>query len=113
MIKRIAYFEGQIHPGKEEAFFAFVTERMIPIWTRFPTARRVEVLRSVSSDDGAHSYPPVLQITYADLAAVEATLASPVRDEGRLATQELLKLFDGRVFHINFELADFAGPAAA
>jgi hypothetical protein len=47
MFKRLAFFEGAIRPGREAAFDAYVNERLVPLWTRFPKALRVEVLREV------------------------------------------------------------------
>ena len=83
MIKRFAFFEGAIKPGCETAFDAYVNEKLVPLWTRFPGALRVEVLREVEAEDGSHRYPMALATTYPDKAAIATALASPVRYESR------------------------------
>jgi len=113
MYLRAAFFEGSIRPGCEEAFHRFVDERLVPLWTRFPGATRVEVLREVEAEDGSHRYPMVLQLTYPDREAIGRALASPVRHESRAVTQELLKMFDGRVFHVVYRHAAHAMAADA
>jgi hypothetical protein len=49
----------------------------------------------------------VLQITYPSRAAIEDALASKVRFESREATTGLLAMFEGRVFHVVYGLADY------
>ena len=97
MLKRLAFFEGAIRPGREADLDAYVTEKLVPLWTRFPKAVRVEVLREVDAEDGSHRYPMVLEITYPDRAAVEDALASAVRAQGREVTKGLDQFFDGRI----------------
>ena len=47
----------------------------------------------VLRDDGAPEYPLILAISYPDLAAVDAALASPARAEGKAATESVLERF--------------------
>lgn len=108
MLKRLAFFEGVIRSGCEAAFDAYVNERLVPLWTRFPKAVRVEVLRETQAEDGAHRYPMVLCTTYPDRAAIDEALASPVRFESREVTKGLFEFFEGRIFHVVYELADHA-----
>ena len=90
-----------------------MTEKLVPLWRRFPKAVRVEVLREVEAEDGSHRYPMVLEITYPDRAAVAEALASAVRTESREVTKGLSQFFDGRIFHVVYGLAEHApGPAA-
>ncbi len=108
MLKRLAFFEGAIRPGREAAFDAYVNERLVPLWTRFPKALRIEVLREVEAEDGSQRYPMVLCTTYPDRKAIEEALASPVRFESREVTKGLFEFFDGRNFHVDYELGDHA-----
>ena len=108
MFKRLAFFEGVVRPGREAAFDAYVNHELAPLWRKFPKAVRVEVLREVEAEDGSHRYPMVLEITYPDRAAIAIALASPARAEGREATKGLHEFFDGRIFHVVYELADHA-----
>lgn len=103
MIIRYALFEGTIHEGREAEFRAFVKERLVPLWTRFPGAEEVRVLDGLERDEGAPTYAMALSIRYPDMAAVETALQSPVRFESREVTGELLKMFTGKVHHHVFE----------
>ena len=112
MMKRLAFFEGAIRPGRAAEFDAYVTDRLVPLWTQFPGAARVEVLREVEAEDGSHRYPMVLEITYPNRAAIENALASPVRAQSREVTKGLLEFFDGRIFHVVYRLAAHDAAAA-
>lgn len=111
MIIRYALFEGTIHAGKEEAFRAFVKERLVPLWTQFPGATEVRVLDGLSRDEGAPAYAMALAIVYPDLAAVDEALKAPVRFQSREVTGELLTMFDGKVHHHVFDANQYQ-PAA-
>jgi hypothetical protein len=111
MYKRLAFFEGTISHGREAEFDAYIRERLVPLWTQFPGATRVEVLREVEAEDGSHRYPLVLQTTYPDRGAIENALASKVRYESREATKGLLAMFEGRIFHVVYKLDDYATSA--
>ena len=112
-MKRLAFFEGEIRPGRAAELDAYVTEELVPLWTRFPGAARVEVLREVEAEDGSHRYPMVLEITYPNRACLEEALASPVRAESREVTKGLAQFFDGRIFHVVYRLACHELAAAA
>ncbi len=112
MIKRLAFFEGAIRPGREAELDAYVTQKLVPLWRRFPKALHVEVLREVEAEDGSHRYPMVLETTYPDRAAIAEALASAVRFESREVTKGLSQFFDGRIFHVVYQVAEH-GPAAA
>ena len=107
MIVRYALFEGTIHEGREQEFRAFVKERLVPLWTRFPGAEEVRVMDGLDRDDGAPVYAMALAIRYPDLAAVEKALQATVRFESREVTGELLKLFTGKVHHHIFSANDY------
>ncbi|MDH6266214.1 hypothetical protein M2360_001610 [Rhizobium sp. SG_E_25_P2] len=108
MIIRYALFEGEIHAGMEEEFRAFVKEKLVPLWTRFPGAEEIRVLDGLDRDEGAPVYAMALAIRYPDMAAVEQALASDVRVESRAVTGELLKMFTGKVHHHLFSANEYA-----
>lgn len=107
MIIRYALFEGRIHEGREAEFRAFVRDKLVPLWTRFPGAEEVRVQHGLERDEGAPHYAMVLAIRYPDMAAVELALGSDVRSSSREVTGHLLKMFDGRVHHHVFEVDDY------
>lgn len=105
MIVRQAFFDGSIRPGQETAFKAYVAEKLLPMWLRFPGIREVRVLYNVERDEGAPSYPMVLSTMYDSREALAAALESPVRHESREATKELFDMFEGHIYHHVFDLA--------
>ena len=109
MITRLAFFEGSIKPGQEAAFDAYVVEKLVPLWTRFPTVIDVKVMREISRDEGAPAFPLMLAITYPSQEGMEEALVSPVRMESREVTKGLFEYFEGRIFHVN-GAALWAGP---
>lgn len=100
MITRYALFEGKVHEGQTEAFRRAVLEEVLPRWKAFPGALAVRVSFAEFRDAGAPEYPMVLAISYPDLAAVEAALASPARTQAKAATDSVLaRFFSGRIHH--------------
>jgi len=104
MYIRCAFFEGRVKPGCENAFATFVKDRLVPLWTKFPGADEVRVLRQKESDTIEPHYAMVLSIRYPSLAAIEEALKSDVRQKSRGETAELVKMFEGRIFHTVFEV---------
>ena len=108
MITRYAFFEGEIHAGRESEFREFVKARLVPLWTQFPGATEVRVMDELERDDGSPPYAMILAIRYPTRADVARALESPVRFQSREVTQELLKMFTGRVHHHVCQTADYA-----
>jgi len=99
MLTRTAIYEGKIKPGKINEFFNRVRDELEPIWVRFPNATAVRVQRVNAADDGAPSIVMILEMDFADMAAIEACLADPIRSEAHAKTEAVMKLFDGRFYH--------------
>jgi antibiotic biosynthesis monooxygenase (ABM) superfamily enzyme len=104
MFIRCAFFEGRVKPGCEEAFATFVKDRLVPLWTKFPGAEEVRVLRQIEADVDEPHYAMVLSIGYPNRAAIDEALKSNVRQQSRLETVELVKMYEGRIFHTVFEV---------
>ncbi len=100
MLTRLAIYEGAIVSGSEDAFFADVATRLEPIWQDFPHVQAVRVLRPTQADPGAIPIVMVLEMDFADAAALEASLASDIKTRAHAATLEVLKPFSGRFFHV-------------
>jgi antibiotic biosynthesis monooxygenase (ABM) superfamily enzyme len=107
MFVRCAFFRGRVKPGFEDAFTAFVREKLVPLWTRFPGAEEVRVLRQEEADVAEPHYEMVLAIRYPSRAAIKEALASDVRTQSRDATSDLVKMFDGEIFHTVFRADQF------
>ena len=106
MLTRIAIFEGAIIAGGEDAFFAAVAAKLEPIWRDFPHVQAVRVLRPAEADPGAIPIVMVLEMDFADSAALKASLASDIKTRAHAATLEVLKPFSGRFFHVVTESRD-------
>ena len=105
MFIRCAFFEGKVKPGCDRAFADFVKERLLPLWTQFPGAEEVRVLRQLDSDTDSPHYAMVLAIKYPSREAIELAMASDVRAQSRAETGDLIKIFEGRIFHTVFDVA--------
>ena len=103
MYTRSAVFEGVIHPGKEEAFFDIINNKLLPIWRRMPHVQAVRLFRPLKKDDEAPRVVLVQQIDYPSLEAIDEALASPVREEAVVASLDLAAFFEGRHYHYIYE----------
>jgi hypothetical protein len=104
MFVRCAFFEGRVKEGQSEKFHDFVTQNLVALWTKFPGATEVRVLSQNDSDTDSPHYAMVLAIQYPDMASIEKALQSDVRARSREVTGELVKMFDGRIFHTVFDM---------
>ena len=108
MLTRTALYEGRILPGQEEEFFRRVRDELEPVWRRFPHVTAVRVQRTRSADPDAAPIAMILEMDFPDMAAIEACLASPIRPESHAATLEVMKLFEGRFYHLVSEATTLA-----
>lgn len=100
MYTRSAIFEGTIRPGLEDAFYAEVERTLLPVWRRLPHALAVRLYRPVLRDDGARAIFLVQEVDYPSLEAIDAAMASPVRDEAKAAHERIMPMYDGVHHHI-------------
>ncbi len=111
MLTRTAIYEGTIHAGQEDVFFQRVRDELEPLWRRFAHVAAVRVQRTRSADPDARPIAMILEINFPDMAAIEDCLASPIRPESHAATVEVMKLFEGRFYHLVTE-ATVLAPAS-
>ncbi len=110
MITRFALFEGTVAPDNIKAFRAAVLEQLVPLWRQFPGNSDVRVMFSDDRDEGAPEFPLILAISYPDMAAMEAALESPFRNQSKTVTGEITtKYFDGRIHHHVTQCNEFIG----
>lgn len=110
MFIRCAFFQGQVKPGLEDAFNQYIREELVPLWTRFPGAQEVRVLRQVESDVEKPHFCMVLSVRYPTRESIEIALASEVRLQSREVSKALIDMFDGSVFHTLFSADEYALP---
>lgn len=112
MFIRCAFFKGRAKPGCEQAFTDYVRDRLVPLWTQFPGAQEVRVLRQIESDVADPHFEMVLAIRYPSREAIDRALASDVRAASREVTQGLLALYEGSIFHTVFSADEYPLGAA-
>ena len=110
MFIRCAFFQGHVKPGMEDAFNRYVRNKLVPLWTRFPGAQEVRVLRQVESDVDSPHFGMVLAVRYPSREAIAIALASEVRMTSREVSKDLIAMFDGSVFHTVFSADEYALP---
>ena len=110
MFIRCAFFRGQVKPGFEDAFNNYIRKELVPLWTRFPGAQEVRVLRQVESDVNDPRLEMVLSVRYPSRESIEIALASEVRLKSREVSKALIGMFDGTVFHTIFSADEYGMP---
>ena len=110
MFIRCAFFRGQVKPGFEKAFDLYIREQLVPLWTRFPGAQEVRVLRQLESDVSDPSLAMVLSVRFPSRESIDIALASEVRHRSREVSNGLIEMFDGTVFHTIFSADGYALP---
>jgi len=100
MYTRSALFEGRIHQGSEELFFAIAMSELLPVWLAMPNAMAVRVLRTERGEAGAPALVLVQEVDYPSLDAVAQAEASPVRALGAPIVARMMQVFDGTLRHI-------------
>lgn len=94
----------------EEAFNRYIRDQLVPLWTRFPGAQEVRVLRQVESDVADPHFGMVLSVRYPTRESIDIALASEVRMKSREVSKDLIAMFDGTVFHTVFSADEYALP---
>jgi hypothetical protein len=110
MFIRCAFFQGNVKPGMEDAFNRYIRDNLVPLWTRFPGAQEVRVLRQVESDTTDPHFGMVLAVRYPSREAIEIALASEVRMKSKEVSKDMIAMFDGTVFHTVFSADEYALP---
>jgi len=100
MLTRTAIYEGTVRDGREEEFFRRVRDELEPFWRRFPGVTAVRVQRLVAKDADARPIAMILEMDFPDQAALDACLASPIRPESHAATEAVMRMFEGRFYHL-------------
>ena len=98
MYIRCAFFRGHVRQGFEEVFTTFVHDKLAPLWTQFPGAEEVRVMRQEEADVAEPHFEMVLAIRYPSKQAIELALASDVRTESRAVTADLSENVRRRYF---------------
>lgn len=108
MITRYAIFTGNVRPGQDAAFRAYVDDVLRPLWRRFAGAAEVRVMYGQDQDPTGPQIPLILAIDYPDRAEMARALDSPARYESRDLLAELYeKHLDATLHHYVMETDRF------
>ena len=105
MLIRSAYWTGRPRDGQEERFRDMVTTELAPAMRRFPGVAGVKVLWPDEREDGAPAIWCQVLVEFADAAARATMMACAERAALRPRVLEAAGLFDGRLAHIDFDVA--------
>jgi len=112
LIIRTAVLEGTVPQTERAGFDARMRDGVLPAIARYPGLRRATLRRAAEQEPGAPSVYMTFELWFDDLAAMEAALASPVRQEVRARIAEAMGPFEGRVYHLVLEEAGETGPVS-
>lgn len=101
---RSAFWVGSAAPGAEQRFADAINGELVPRLATLPGVRHATALWPVTREDD----PPAIAcqvITEFDRREdLDLMLASPERQVLRAGVRELLRVFDGTLSHIDYEI---------
>ena len=103
MIIRSAVLEGSVAEENRAHFDHHMATTVLAAIARYPGIREVRLRRPVEQESGAPPVYMVFDLWFDTLADMHAALASPIRQEVRARIGEVMKSFDGRVYHLVLE----------
>jgi hypothetical protein len=103
MYLRCAYFEGSVAATEQERFESIVRKQIVPQLLRFPRIRSLRLLWGREQETSDRSIYFAVEHEYDSLEDIQIAITSDVRAGMQSALDELLSLFDGRIYHVNYE----------
>ena len=100
MIIRSAVLEGQVDDADRAGFDRHMRTTVRDAIATYPGIVDVRLRWPVETEAGAPPIYVIFDLYFADLAAMQAALASPTRQAVRAALGEIMPTFKGRVYHL-------------
>jgi hypothetical protein len=110
MYVRCAYFEGSVDSADRERFESLVREQIAPQMLQFPGIRKLRLLWGQEYETLDRNIYLVLEHGYDSLQDIQVAITSDVRAGMQSALDELLSLFHGNIYHVNYEIETPALP---
>ena len=107
MYLRCAYFEGDVPARHRERFDTIVNEQIAPKMLTFPGIRHLRILRGREHEAPERRIYLVIEHGYDAVEAIRLAVTSEARASMQSALDELMPLFEGRVYHVNYEAKTF------
>ncbi len=102
MIVRSAYLEGTVADADREPFDRHMAGPVLAAIATYPHLRRVKLRRIAQADAGAPPLYMIFDLYFDDIDAMNAALASPIRQAVREQISHGMSRFKGRVYHLVF-----------
>ncbi len=99
MIVRSAFLEGTVAEADRAPFDRQMEGPVLDAIRSYPGIRAVKLRRTVQRDDGSPPNYMVFDLYFDDIAAMDAALASPIRQAVRQQIALAMGAFQGRVYH--------------
>lgn len=110
MILRSALLLGAVAPEDQPGFDAYMRDVVVPAITTYPGIRGVTLRKGVAADPGAPEVYMQFDLQFDSLQAMDAALASPVRDAVRSRIKAGMGPFRGTVTHVVSEVITTQSP---
>ncbi len=104
MFVRCAYFEGTISTGNQGRFEEVVRQGIAPAMSRFPGIRRLEFRFGRDFEIPERSICFSIEHAYDSLEDIQRAITSDARKSMQADLDELMGLFEGRIYHVNHEV---------
>jgi quinol monooxygenase YgiN len=99
MIVRSAFLEGTVAEAERAEFDRHMAGPVLDAIGTYPGIQGVKLRRLVQADAGSPPIYMVFDLYFADLAAMDAALATPTRQAVRQQISQAMSRFEGRVYH--------------
>jgi hypothetical protein len=103
MYLRCAYFEGNVAANDRERFESIVREQVTPKMLEFPRIRSLKLLWGREQEVSDRGIYLAIEHEYDSLEDLHTAITSDVRAGMKSAIDELVSLFEGRIYHVNYE----------
>jgi hypothetical protein len=107
MYLRCAYFEGDVPALHRKQFDAIMNEQIAPTMLTFPGLLHLRILWGREHETPERHLYLVIEHGYDSLEALGVAITSEARTSMQSALDELMPLFDGRVYHVNYDAKTF------
>ncbi|MEM7253514.1 MAG: hypothetical protein AAF493_19030 [Pseudomonadota bacterium] len=104
MFVRCAYFEGHVQAQNQARFRDLVTNRLAATMRTFPGVKAVRVSWGVDFEVEDRPIYLALEHAYESPNDLAGALDSPERAGLQSTIEEINSLFEGRIFHVNYDV---------
>ena len=102
MIVRSAYLDGSVAQADQSKFDQHMRGPVLAAIATYPGIRKVKLRRMQQADAGTPPIYMIFDLYFDSIEAMDAALASPIRQAVRQLIAEGMALFKGRAYHLVF-----------